>query len=265
MNQRKLRRAPGGRGFASATILGLSLVAAPGCAMFRGAAPEPEFVTVAVVARGQSDMDLGADSTGKSALVGGGSGAASAAAVGAGTGAALGVTMGPFAPAAVPLFAAIFAAGGAVAGATTGLVLGSLQGLPGEKAEQLTAILATLAESRDFQGELRSSVENTVPSGRRATSSRADASAILELTEIELEQHMGDGVSVHMKAAMILEWGPGPETRHSKNWDYEYDSPERHVDEWLAEDGHDVGAFFTGGIDTIAGEMSRDLLAPATR
>jgi len=76
--------------------------------------------------------------------------------------------------------------------------VGSLQGLPWEKAEAVTRILAELAASRDFEGELRLAVERAVPEDRRATSDQADATAVLELTEVELEQHMSDGVFVHM-------------------------------------------------------------------
>jgi len=259
-------RAPGrGRGFASASILGLSLVTTAGCAMLGGSEPQPTFETMAVVTRGQSDVDLEADSTGKSALVGGGAGALSAGAVGAGTGAALGLGMGPLAPAAVPVFAGIFGAGGALAGGATGVVVGGLQGLPSEKAEEVTRILAELATGRDFQGELRHEVESSLPESRQATSDRADATAIVELTEVELEQHLSDGVSVHMEAKLTLEWGPDRGAPHSKDWSYEDDTPERHVDEWLQEDGRAFGVALSEGIDTLASQMSRDLASPGAR
>jgi hypothetical protein len=253
---------PGRRAFASASILLVSLLVAPGCAMFGSSKPEPGYVTVAVVTRGQSDVDLEADSTGKSALVGGGAGAVSAGLVGAGAGAALGMATGVFAPAAVPLFAAVFGAGGAAAGATTGVIVGGLQGLPSEKAEEVTRILAGLTESRDFQGELRLAVDSSLPEGRRGTSDRADATAILQLTEVELEQHLSDGVSVHMEATLSLEWGPDREAPLSKSWDYLYDTPERHVDEWLLEDGQAFGTAMTEGIETLAGQMSSDITSP---
>jgi hypothetical protein len=233
--------------------------------MLGGSDPEPAFQTIAVVTRGQSKVDLEADSTGKSALVGGGAGAVSAGAVGAGAGAALGLGMGPLAPAAVPVFAAILGAGGAAAGATTGVIVGGLQGLPSEKAEEITRILAELAASRDFQGELRLAVEGLLPEGRRATSDRADATAILELREVELEQHMSDGVSVHMAANLTLAGAPDREAPVSKSWDYVYDTPERHVDEWLREGGQAFGVAMTEGIDTIASQMTRDLASPGAR
>ena len=253
------------RGFALAPIVGFSLVIASGCAMLEGPGPEPDFVTVAIVTQGQSDVDLEADSTTEAALVGGGAGAVSAGAVGAGTGAAVGAATGPFAVAAIPIGAAVFGAVAAAAGATTGAVVGGLQGLPSEKAEQVTQILVVLAESRDFQGELRSVLENSVPEGRRATSDRADATATLQLSEIELEQHMSDGVSVHMEATMTLTWGPQGQAPHSRSYDYEYDTPERHVDEWLLDDGRAFDVAFTEAIDNLAGRMLRDLTSPGPR
>jgi len=265
MGQAIRARVTGSRRFAGTTILGLSLLLVPGCAMFSGSEPAPFVGPLAVVTRGQSDMDLDADTTGKSALVGGGAGAASAGAAGAGAGAALGLTMGPFAPAAVPLFAAIFGAGGAIAGATVGVVAGSLQGLPAEKAERVSLALAGLAETREFQGELRLAVENALPESRRATSDRAAATAILELSEVELEQHMGDGLSIHMEAKLTLEWGPDPESPHSKSWDYDHDSAEQHVDEWLVENGRPFDSALSSSIQEIAQQMSLDLAAPQGR
>lgn len=265
MTLSNLSFAPLRRAFALAPILGLGLVITPGCAMLKGPAPEPEFVTVAIVTRGQSDIDLEADSTTDSALVGGGAGAVGAGLVGAGTGAAVGAATGPFAPAAIPIGAAVFGAFAAAAGATTGLVVGALQGLPEEKAEQVTQILVVLAEGRDFQGELRSSVESSVPEGRRATSGRADATAVLQLSEIELEQHMSDVISLHMEAAMTLEWRPEGQALRSKSYDYVYDTPERHVDQWLLDDGKAFDVAFTGGIDDIARRMLRDIKSPASR
>jgi hypothetical protein len=64
---------------------------------------------------------------------------------------------------------------------------------------------------------------------------------------------------------MTLEWGPDREDPHSQTYDYEYETPERHVDEWLLEDGAAFGASFTPGIDTIAGQMSREILTPEPR
>jgi len=174
---------------------------------------ERSFATLAVVTEGQSDVGLEADSTTKSTLVGGGA--------------------------------------GAVSGATAGVLIGGLQGLPSKKAEQVTEILAGLPRTRDFQEELRSAVEAAVPEDRRATSDRAEATAILQLTALEQ----------HLRAKMTLEWGPKRGDRDSRS--YEYETPDRHVDEWLSEDGAAFGTSLTEGIDTIAGQMSRDLLSPA--
>ena len=57
---RRLERSfvSGRRGFATGSILALTLLLASGCAMFGGPDPEPRFVTVAVMSRGQSDVDL---------------------------------------------------------------------------------------------------------------------------------------------------------------------------------------------------------------
>jgi hypothetical protein len=150
---------------------------------------------------------------------------------------------------------------GAATGATAGVLIGGLQGLPSKKAEQVTEILAGLPRTRDFQEELRSAVEAAVPENRRATSDRAEATAILQLTE--LEQHLSDEISLRLRAKMTLEWGPKRDDRDSRSYDYEYETPDRHVDEWLSEDGAAFGTSFTEGIDTIAGQMSRDLLSPA--
>jgi hypothetical protein len=251
------------RGCATGSSLALTLVLASGCAMFGGSDPVPPFATVAVVARGQSEMDLEADDTTKSALVGGAGGALGGAVVGAGTGAVVGLGSGPFAPVMVPATAAAGAVIGAGAGATLGAVIGGLQGLPAEKAEEVTRVLAGLAQTRDFPEELRSAVEAAVPAGRRATLDQAEARAILQFTELELEQHLSDAVSIRTRAKMNLEWGPNLEEPDSRSYDYEYQTPERHVDEWLAENGAAFAAGFTETIDAIAGQMSRDILSPA--
>ena len=104
-----------------------------------------------------------------------------------------------------------------------------------------------------------------MPEGRRATSDRADATAILQLTQLELEQHLSDEISLRLRAKMTLEWGPNREDRDSRSYDYEYETPDRHVDDWLLNDGSAFGASFTEGIDTIAGQMSRDIFSPEPR
>lgn len=253
-----------GPGFATGTVLALTLVLASGCALFRGPEPEPYFATVAVVARGQSDVDLEADSTMKSALVGGGGGAVGGGLIGAGAGAVVGAAGGgPLAPAGAVIGAGVFGGIGAAAGATAGVVIGGLQGLPSEKAEQVTQVLAGLAQTRDFQEELRSAVEAALPEDRRATLDQADARAALQLTELELEQHMRDAISVRIRAKMDLEWGPNIEEPNTRSFEYEHETPERHVDDWLVENGAAFVAGFDESINTIAGQMSRDILHPA--
>ena len=200
-----------GRSFATGSFLALTLVLASGCAMFGGADPEPRFATLAVVTQGQSDVDLEADSTTKSAMVGGGAGVVSGAVVGAGAGAATGIGGGPLAPLTMILGAGVGGALGAATGATAGVIIGGLQGLPSEKAEQVTRILAGLPQTRDFQEELRSAVEATrCRRAAEAASDRADATAILQLTQLELEQHLSDEISLRLRAKMTLEWGPEP-------------------------------------------------------
>jgi hypothetical protein len=256
----------GGRGLPNGSFLALVLVLASGCALFGGADPEPEFTTVTIMARGESDVDLEADSTMKSALIGGGAGGASGAVVGAGVGAGVGAAGGgPFAPVAAVIGAGVFGGIGLVGGATTGVVIGGFQGLPEEKAEEVTRILADLAQTRDFAEELRLAVEATIPADRRAAANQADAAAILELTELELEQHLSDEISLRVRAKMILEWGPNLEDRDSLSTDYEYETPDRHVDDWLLDDGAAFDAGFTEGIDAIAGQMSRDIFSPEPR
>ena len=88
---------------------------------------------------------------------------------------------------------------------------------------------------------------------------------LLQLTELELEQHMKDEISLRLRAKMTLEWGPNREDPDSLNTDYEYETPDRHVDDWLLEDGAAFGAGFTEGIDAIAGQMSRDIFSPEPR
>jgi len=265
MRQTKHHSVSSARGFANGSILAVALVFASGCALFGGPDPQPSFETIAVVTRGESEVDLEADSTTKSALVGGGAGVVSGAVVGAGAGAATGIGGGPLAPLTMVLGAGVGGALGAATGATAGVIIGGLQGLPSEKAEQVTRILAGLPQARDFQEELRSAVEASVPEGRRAAPDRADATAILHLTQLELEQHLSDEVSLRLRAKMTLEWGPNRQDPESRSFDYEYETPNRHVDDWLLDDGAAFGTSFTEGIDTIAGEMSRDLFSPEPR
>jgi hypothetical protein len=152
---------------------------------------------------------------------------------------------------------------GAAAGATAGVVIGGLQGLPSEKAEQVTRVLADLAQTRDFQEELRSAVETALPENRRATLDQADARAALQLTELELEQHMSDAISIRIRAKMDLEWGANVDEPNTRSFEYEHETAERHVDDWLVENGAAFAAGFDESISTIAGQMSRDILHPA--
>jgi hypothetical protein len=248
--------------FKNAAGFTLLVLLMQGCAMFGGSDPEPDFVTVAVVTRGESDVNLEADSTMKSAMVGGGAGALSAGVVGAGVGAAGGLATGPLGAFLVPVGAAIGAATGAAVGGTVGVIVGGLQGLPADKAERVTQILDTIGKSRDFQAELRTAVDTDLPEARRDTSDRADALAVVQLTELELEQHLSDAVSIRIRAKMALEWGSDPQSRYSKGFDYEFQTAERHVDEWLANDGEAFVGSFDEGLTTIAREMSNDVLHP---
>jgi hypothetical protein len=258
-------RVSNGSRFANGAALALGLVLASGCALFGGPESEPHFATIAVVTQGQSDVDLEADSTTKSALVGGGAGVLGGAVVGAGVGAAAGIGGGPLAPLTMVLGAGVGGALGAATGGTAGVIIGGLQGLPSEKAKQVTGILAALPETRDFQEELRSAVESSLPEDRRAPPERAEATAIVQLTELELEQHLSDKISLRLRAKMTVEWGPNPRDPESRSYHYEWETPERHVDEWLRDDGADFGASFTEGIDTIAGQMTGNLLWPKPR
>jgi hypothetical protein len=249
---------------ATSSALALALLLTPGCAMFRGAEPEPSFEKVAVLSGGQTEVDLEADDTVKSALVGGGGGAVGGGIVGAGAGAAVGAAAGGgmLSPATAVIGAGVVGGMGAAAGATVGAVIGGLQGLPAQKAEQVTRILAGLAQTRDFQEELRSAVETALPEERRAPLDQADARATLQLTELELEQHLHDAVSVRLRARMDLQWDLELEKPHSRTTKYEYETPEQHVDAWLAENGAAFAAGFDQGIDTIARQMARDILSP---
>ncbi len=210
-------------------------------------------------------MDLKADTTMTSALGGGSAGASTGALAGADAGAVAGEGTGRFARIAVPVSAGLGRALGAAAGATTGVLMGGLQGLPAEKAQRVTLYLAGVAMSRDFQEELRSAVEATVPRNRRSAANRADAAAILQLTHLELEQHLDDEISLRMRAKMSLEWGSNRENPHSQSHDYVYETSDRHIDDWLLDDGAAFDTSFTEGIATIAGEMSRDILSPEPR
>ena len=64
---------------------------------------------------------------------------------------------------------------------------------------------------------------------------------------------------------MTLEWGPKGQPPHTKDWTYLYDTPEKHVDEWLGDGGAPFGVEMSGGIETIAGRMVQDLLSPGAR
>jgi hypothetical protein len=252
------------RGFANGLVLALTLVFTSGCALF-GRNPDLPFKTVAIVGQGESDTDLEADTYLKAGVTGMTAGAVGGAGTGAGLGALFGLCCGPFAPACVPSFAATGATGGAIAGGTLGILIGGLQGLPSEKAEQVTEILVGLAKRRNLREELRSAVQRKVPPGRRASLQRADAVATVRLTDLDLEQHLSEKISIRMEAKMEVECGPKCEKDKSQSYDYKYETPERHVDEWLANKGVDFGASFTEGIRLMASQMSRDLFSGKQR
>ncbi len=173
-----------GRSAARCAALVLAVLLASGCSSLGGPPPEPTFSSVAIVTRGEADVDLEADSTMRNAMVGGGAGALGGGVVGG--------------------------AGGAVAG------LGS---------------------------------------GR----------AVLQLESVELEQHLSDAVSLRVRAAMEIEWGPLEGERRSRSYDYEYLTSERHVDEWLANEGAAFADELDRSIEGIAQDMLRDILAGTTR
>ena len=242
----------------------LVLVTASACSTLPTASPDPVFKTVAVVTRGESAVDLEAASTMDNAVKGGAVGAVSAGAIGTGAGAAAGVGGGPLAVITMPAFAAFGAAAGILGGGTVGAIVGGLQGLPAETAERVTHTLLEIRGDRDYQAELRVHVEALLPEERLGTTDRSDALAYLEVTELELEQHLSDHLSIRVRAAMTLEWGPDPYDRDSKKYKYEFQTPERHVEEWLADEGALFRAAFDDAVETLTRDMSTDLLKVPT-
>lgn len=255
-----LLRRSGFRGLAVITIAAAGSALLSGCSLFRPVEPENGFATYAIMTEGEVKADLEARTTTRALLTGGGVGAAGGAVAGATAGGAAAVGTGPFALIFVPAGALVGGAIGLVAGGTVGAVAGGLQGLPAQKAERVTEILTGIAGSRDFQKELVEAVTRAVPSQRRAEPERAEAIVIVRLTRLELDQSMSDEIALQLNAKLTLTWGP-PEKPLSREYDYDYETPDRHVDEWLADDGAPFSVAITESIDAIAGDISEKLLS----
>jgi hypothetical protein len=245
---------------AKACVLAFTIVFSSGCSLIQGFRAEPGFGTVAIATEGELETDLEARTTTGAVLSGGGAGAIGGAVAGATAGGAAAVGTGPLAFIFVPAGIMVGGAMGLVAGGTVGAVAGGLQGLPAEKAEEVTQILVRIAESRDFQEEFVSAVKVALPEDRQAPADSADATAVLKLTQFDLDQHMSDEISVLIEATMTFTWGPSDD-RSSRGYDYEYEAPGLHVDEWLQDDGAAFSAAITEGLNTIASEAAGQLVA----
>lgn len=183
------------------------------------------------------DVGTAGEMVGKNAAKGAGMGAVG----GAGLGFGASVACGPFIIICAPIFAGGGAAIGLVAGTTVGAIDGGLKSLPREKADALQEIISATFTELDFAQILRSEFGQQQANYWTISDAKGNLQATLTLDDLYIEQLRKDQLSLHMRVSMRVRHGPDKDDL-SDPVIYEFRSPDRHVDYWLADDGRNFRA-----------------------
>lgn len=163
-------------------------------------------------------------------------GAGAGAVGGAGLGVGASVVCGPFILLCAPVLAGGGAAIGLVAGSAVGAIDGGQKSLPKEKANALQEIISATFTEHDFPQTLQGEFIQQQANHWTISDAGEKLQVTLTLDDLYIEQLSKDRLSLHMRVSMIVRNGPDKDDV-SDPVIYDYRSPDRHVDYWLADDG----------------------------
>lgn len=239
------------RAMSATTATIVALFGLGGCASDDPVKPLPNFARISISANDKLAGDLNANSTSEKATLG----AAGGGAAGAATGALVGLLCGPFAVICSPLFAV----GGGITGGIAGGVINGRDGLPGESAKQVSEVLARLDQRRDFVAEMRTKVTAGIPATRLSSPDGADAVVVVALKGIDLQQYGHNQVALRISGSMTVVWNHGRAKPTTQRNEYQYETAQDQVNQWLLNDGQRFDQGVSECIDRIAQRMVGDL------
>jgi len=149
---------------------------------------------------------------------------------------------------------------GFASGALVGTGVGIATGLQGETATRLTNASIRVQQLRtDLAPELAESVASHLPSEMEVEDT-ADAHVTVRLDEFDLRQHMGQRVSVRLRASMTQRW-PSDEggERLEKICRYEFQSDRRDADDWAEGNGAALNETLSTSLERFGLWMANDL------
>ena len=185
-------------------------------------------------------------------------GAGMGAAGGAGLGVGASIICGPFILFCAPVLAGGGAVIGLVAGSTVGAIDGGRKSLPKEKAEALQEIISATFTELDFSQTLQGEFEQQQANHWTISDAEGKLQVTLTLDDLYIEQLPKDQLSLQMQVSMIVRNGPDKDDV-SDPVIYEYRSPSRHVDYWLADDGQKFRVDISNAFSTNVAKTIRTL------
>lgn len=200
------------------------------------------------------DARTAGEMAGRNAAKGAGKGALG----GAGLGVGASVVCGPFILLCAPIMAGGGAAIGLVAGTTVGAIDGGLKSLPREKARALQEIMSATFTEQDFGQTLHSEFEQQHSNHWTISDSEENLQVALTLDDLDIAQLSKDRLSLTMRVSMIVRHGPGKDEVSDVVF-YDYRSPSRHIDYWLADDGQNFRAEISNAFNINVAKTIRTL------
>jgi hypothetical protein len=185
-------------------------------------------------------------------------GAGKGAVGGAGLGVGASIICGPFILFCAPVLAGGGAVIGLVAGSTVGAIDGGLKSLPRDKAKALQEIISATFTELDFPQTLQGEFEQQQANHWTIAGAEGQLQVTLTLDDLYIEQLPKDQLSLQMQVSMIVRNGPDKDDV-SDPVIYEYRSPSRHVDYWLADDGQKFRADISNAFSTNVAKTIRTL------
>ena len=185
-------------------------------------------------------------------------GAGKGALGGAGLGMGASIVCGPFFMLCAPVMAGGGAAIGLVAGSAAGAIDGGMKSLPKEKADALQEIISAAFTELDLAQTLHGEFEQQHANHWTISDAEGNLQVTLTVDDLYIEQLPKDHLSLQMRASMIVRHGPDKDDVSDPVF-YEYRSPKRHVDYWLADNGRNFQADIAHAYETNIRNMIRTL------
>jgi len=215
-----------------------------GIALVAGCASQPTYTPYRPVASGTViDVDyLGADveapdaeSSGEAAARDAAVGAGAGAVAGAYAGLMAGAICGPLMIICSPAMALVGAGAGAIVGGIGGSIAGSIRGVPAEKAEAFEAAVAAALDSRNPHQALSDEFAANVGERWRVAEDNPRIRLELSLESLGVAQPQNDQLALILETGVIVWSGPDLAER-SRKFRFTSRSPQRLIDDWLADD-----------------------------